>query len=242
MAVFLVADLVNQGPALASHQVPAPPTILTRLRLETRGEHDAVERVLDLMGASVTRQAYCQRLVLFYGFYAPLEAALRIRCARPGKGGDEAALHLASLSPRLHKTALLRQDLHYLGVSADALPLCRHLPSVQTQAELLGCMYVLEGATLGGRLITQHVQATFGITPATGGSFFNGYASDTGTMWQAMRHLLTSCALDTQTEDAMVANAIATFTCLRNWCDPRNACAAHNTQNTHHNAEANQRA
>ena len=94
-----------------------------------------------------------------------------------------------------------------------------------TQAEILGCLYVLEGATLGGRLITQHIQATLAITPTTGGGFFEGYAGDTGKMWQAMRHLLVSCALDTQTEDAMVANAIATFACLRGWCDPHNIYA-----------------
>ena len=76
----------------------------------------------------------------------------------------------------------------------------------------------MEGASLGGRMITQHIQATLGITPATGGSFFNGYGDDTGKMWQTMRQLLISGAANTETENIIVASAIATFACLRRWC------------------------
>lgn len=220
MAVFLVADSKSQSSAPSSCHALAPSTILTRLRLETRGEHDAVERVLDLMGAGLTRETYCQRLVQFYGFYGPLEAALRARCATP---------YLQTLASRLNKTSLLRQDLHYLSVSTDALALCRDLPPIDDQTEILGCLYVMEGATLGGRMITQHIQATFGITPTTGGSFFDGYGDGTGKMWQAMRHLLVSCAVDTQTEDALVASAIATFASLRGWCDRASADATIDT-------------
>ena len=208
MAVFVVPDPVNHGAVCASVQVPASSSILTRLRLETRCEHEAVERVLDLMDAALTEGTYRQRLAQFYGFYGPLEAALQTRCV----------LHLASLLPRLNKTALLQQDLQRLGVSTADLPLCRQLPPIQTQAEVLGCLYVMEGATLGGRLITQHVQATFGIMPSTGGSFFEGYGHDTGKNWQAMRQLLIAGATDLQSENDMVASAVATFSALRCWC------------------------
>ena len=220
MAVFVVADPFNQGVAPSSPQAPAPSSILTRLRVETRGEHEAVERVLDLMSPTLTAADYRQKLVQFYGFYSPLEAALQTRYALPDDGPATSISHLATLTPRLNKTALLRQDLHCLGVLTDALPLCRHLPSVKTAADVLGCLYVMEGATLGGRMIGQHILASLGITPTTGGRFFDGYAGDTGKMWQTMRHLLVSCAVDSKTEDAILANAIATFVCLRSWCEP----------------------
>lgn len=220
MAVFLVADSESQSAVPSSPLALVPSAILTRLRLETRDEHDAVERVLDLMGAALTRETYCHRLAQFYGYYSPLETALHARCA---------PLHLPTLAPRLDKTALLRQDLHFLGIPTDALALCGDLPSIESQAEVLGCLYVLEGATLGGRMITQHVRATFGITPSTGGSFFDGYGDGTAKMWQAMRQLLLSCATDTETEDAMVASAIATFTGLRGWCDDASAEAINDT-------------
>ena len=242
MAVFVVPDRVNRCVAPSVPQAPVSSSILTRLRVETRGEHDAVERVLDLMGAALTREAYRLRLEQFYGFYGPLEAALQSRCARKVEDVEESNLSGATrsaLASRLTKTAHLRQDLYHLGVMTDDLPLCRHLPMLTTQAEILGCLYVVEGATLGGRLITQHIQATLAITPTTGGGFFEGYAGETGKMWQAMRHLLVSCALDTQTEDAMVANAIATFACLRGWCDPHNTYAKNYPEG---HREANQHA
>lgn len=219
MAVFVVADPKNEQATPSCSQMPAPSTILSRLRLETRREHDAVERVLDLMGTSLTEGTYRQRLKQFYGFYAPLEAALQTRCALPDGRLGGALSQLATLLPRLNKTSLLRQDLRYLHVAPESLPLCPDLPSLQTPAEVLGCMYVLEGATLGGRVITQHVQARSGITATTGGGFFVGYAGDTAKMWNAMRQMLLSSAVDAQTEDATVASAIATFTCLRDWCE-----------------------
>ena len=208
MVVHAAADSVNRPLLPVAIQAHPPPAILTRLRLETRGEHEAVERVLNLMDTALSAAAYRQRLMQFYGFYCPLEAALHSRCTG----------QLASLLPRLNKTALLRQDLQSLGLKVEDLPLCRQFPRIQTEAEVLGCLYVMEGATLGGRLITRHVQATFGIMPSTGGSFFEGYGADTGKMWQGMRQLLAAGAPDVQSENDMVASAIATFTALRCWC------------------------
>ena len=197
---------------------PALPSVLTRLRLETRSEHEAVERVLDLMGA-LTDNSYRQRLVQFYGFYGPLEAALQTRCAEQSDSSSQKVSQLSMLLPRLHKSLLLRQDLHHLGINTAGLAQCRSLPPIQTHAEVLGCLYVLEGATLGGRMITQHVQTTLGITPTTGGSFFDGYAGHTARMWNAMRQTLLSAAVDAQAENAMVASAIATFASMRGWCE-----------------------
>ena len=207
MVLFVVTEPGNQ-------QEAAPPSsILSRLRLETRGEHDAVEQVLDLMNTSLSPAGYRHRLEQFFGFYAPLEKALQIRAL------TLAPATRAVLAGRLDKTALLRQDLHCLGALAETLPVCRNLPPLGTQAEVLGCVYVMEGATLGGRIITQHIRATLGLTPLTGGSFFEGYGDATGMMWQSMRQLLVSGAPDTKTENTIVTNAVTTFASLRSWCE-----------------------
>lgn len=219
MPAFEVADPLRQ------QEAPFPPaassSVLTRLRQETRAEHEAVEQVLDLMAPSLSRDGYCQRLKQFYGFYAPLEQALRAwdDCAKGPADHTGLSISMrAALDTRLTKTALLREDLACLGVSVEALPLCQSLPPLARQTEVLGCLYVLEGATLGGRMISQHVRATLGITPAGGGSFFEGYGAGTGQMWQAMRQLLVSGAPDASSANEMVASAIATFTGLRGWC------------------------
>ena len=232
MVVFAAPDSAHPDSAPSFSDAPALPDVLARLRLETRREHEAVERVLNLMGV-LTDSTYCQRLVQFYGFYNPLEAALKTRCT-PLLGNHD-AVQLAQLLPRLHKSGLLRQDLQHLGVRIAGLAQCRALPPIQTTAEVLGCLYVLEGATLGGRMITQHVQRTLGITPTTGGRFFDGYAGATARMWNAMRQTLLSGAVDAQAENAMVASAVATFTCLRSWCEStpfcKNSVTVHDVSN-----------
>ena len=218
MVVLAAPDPVHLDSAPSLSATPALPSVLTRLRLETRSEHEAVEQVLDLMGV-LTDDTYRQRMVQFYGFYSPLEAALQTRCLKHSNSCSLEVSQLSMLLPRLRKSLLLRRDLHHLGVSTATMAQCRTLPSIQTLAQVLGCLYVLEGATLGGRIITQHVQATLGITPTTGGSFFDGYAEQTGRMWNAMRQILLLGAVDAQAENAMVVSAIATFAALRNWCE-----------------------
>lgn len=219
MAVFVIDDSTNQCEiALA---LAAPSLILSRLRLETRGEHEAVEQVLDLLSTALTHNGYRQRLEQFYGFYAPLEKALKHGVERRTRKASETNIAMnprSALALRLNKTALLQHDLHQIGGATDNIPLCHDLPPHATQAEILGCLYVMEGATLGGQMITRHVRATLGITPETGGRFFNGYGDDTGKMWQGMRQLLVSGASDNKTENTIVATAITTFACLRRWC------------------------
>lgn len=227
MLAFEVADATRQdAPLFSATPLTQPPLqqqppILTRLRQETRGEHEAVEQVLDLMAASLSHADYSERLKKFYGFYAPLEKALLARSACIAQAPGEAIFSNSiphALAQRLNKTIYLQQDLHLLGIPTESLPLCRQLPPLETQAEILGCVYVLEGATLGGRMISQHVRSRLGITPTTGGRFFEGYGASTAHMWQAMRQQLVKGAPDVQSENDIVANAIATFAALRRWC------------------------
>jgi heme oxygenase (biliverdin-IX-beta and delta-forming) len=185
------------------------PAILSRLRVETRQEHTALEDVLDLMHPGLTSASYCHRLQIFYGFYAPFEVALKARL-QDIRFSDE-------LANRLHKALLLKNDLAHFGVATENLPICRKLPSFNVPSNILGAMYVVEGATLGGRLITKHIQKTLNIPAEGGGTFFQGYGDATATRWQGMRQLLVNGADDVETENAIVASAIETFKALRDW-------------------------
>ena len=220
-----MADTVAADPAKhpqLAHKPAATSSILSRLRLETRAEHEAVEQVLDLMSVTLTHQSYRQQLEQFYGFYTPLEKALHSHSDQWLNSVDETPLSdliRSALAARLHKTAHLQQDLHHLGVMTGVLPLCSDLPPLNTQTEVLGCLYVIEGATLGGRMITRHLSAALVVTPMTGGRFFEGYGDDTAKMWQGLRQLLVNASPDTEMENSIVTNAIATFACLRGWCE-----------------------
>lgn len=186
--------------------VTTSPGILARLKAETQAEHDAIERVLDLTSDSLTLAAYREWLARIYGFYRPVEARLH---AVPG----------VDLRAR-RKCPLLQADLRALGVDAARLrPVCAELPPLATAADRFGCLYVLEGATLGGRVIGRHIERVLAVTPPAGGRFFHGYGARTGPMWQAFRVALTAFAEAPQTHDRIVAAAVTTFRTLRAWCE-----------------------
>src|SRR5438270_7058429 len=121
-----------------------------RLRRETRSEHAAIEAALGLGRDGLTLERYREILERFYGFYLPVERDLLALGSSAGTGLD--------LSER-SKTPLLHADLEALGVVPSAVALCADAPRPRSQAEAFGICYVLEGATLGGQVMSRHLQA-----------------------------------------------------------------------------------
>lgn len=159
----------------------APPeTILDVLRRETRALHDRIEQnpqMRRLLADDLDRSAYRHLLMRTYGFYRPLEAAL----------AAQGAFERFGTAP---KRPALEQDLRALGVPEEAwaaVPQCGDLPAVDTVPQALGCMYVLEGASLGGRLIARHLADVLGIGPEDGAAFYNGALQPAGAGWRAFR-------------------------------------------------------
>lgn len=184
--------------------------VLARLKAETRADHDAIEAALNLAGGSLTRDRYRRVLRRFHGFYRPLEAGIWALGGWTARGLDP---------PERAKTPLLEADLRALGEGDPGrLPVCTDLPPHGTAAQAFGCLYVLEGATLGGQVISRHVREALGVTPEAGGRFFHGYGDRTGAMWQAFRAALVAFAAR-ETEDEIVAAAAATFRTLHRWCE-----------------------
>jgi heme oxygenase len=117
------------------------------------------------------------------------------------------------------KTPLLIADLDVLGARAPAqLPLCTELPELFSAAQVLGCLYVLEGATLGGQVISRHLRTTLGIGPETGGRLFHGYGEQTAAHFRAFSASLVAFGREHGQKDSMVQSAIATFRAMRNFC------------------------
>jgi heme oxygenase len=191
--------------------------ILKRLKLATSASHTTLESQLPLMKTDLSLDNYHQFVSRFFGFYAPLESQLL------------AAPHWQNLAfdyQARQKTPRLKQDLLSLGSSPESLavaPQCTDLPEVTTPGHLLGCLYVIEGATLGGRVITRHLQNQLGLTPDSGGAFFDGYGAQTGSHWKAFCTMLSENADDVGDggrQEAIVAGANRTFETLTNWLFP----------------------
>jgi heme oxygenase len=56
-------------------------------------------------------------------------------------------------------------------------------PSIESDDDLIGSLYVLEGATRGGTVIFRRMQKVLGITKDQGGQFFYGYGNQSEQLW-----------------------------------------------------------
>jgi len=191
-----------------------PLSILERLKSGTRARHVALESRTVLLNKDFSHSDYSQCLQRFYGYYAPLEKRLL----------ESPAWHEAGLIyDNRFKTAQIEKDLLALGVTQNALTTisqCDNLPELETTAQIFGCLYVIEGATLGGQIISKHLNASLGLTPDFGCSFFAGYGKQTGSHWKAFGACLSAFATQTVSDEEIIASANETFQTLDCWLYP----------------------
>lgn len=91
------------------------------------------------------------------------------------------------------------------------------LPALPALPEALGCHYVLEGSTLGGQVISRHLQKTMGVVPGRGGSFFASEGRDMGVMWRAFcRALEAGCPGELEAIRA-AGSDVRTFASFTRW-------------------------
>ena len=188
--------------------------ILKHLKQATGSRHAALESRLPLLDAGMSQASYRRFLQLFWGYYAPLEAQLLALPYWNSMDFDYAGRH---------KTPRLVQDLRALGEtpgSIEGFARCQHLPTLANPGQLLGCLYVIEGATLGGQVITRHLKANLGLTPLTGAAFFDGYGAQTGSQWKTFCDMLRANAGDSAHQDHMLSSANQTFETLGQWLFP----------------------
>lgn len=183
--------------------------ILDFLKSRTQPLHAQLEARVDILNRLQSREQYAELLAAFYGFYVPLEAKLA-GCAAL----REARL---DLQPR-RKVPLLLADLQTAHVTAGTLPQAVDLPAISDASTALGCLYVVEGATLGSQIIKRLLAQQLAITDDNGGAFFNAYGDRVGDMWQAFRQTLSGYAAAHPGErERIVATAQETFMKLEQW-------------------------
>jgi heme oxygenase len=183
--------------------------LLAHLRDRTRPHHEAVEREFGLFDRSWSANKYRALLRRFFGYYDPLERQI------------EAALNWSALGfdwQRRRKAPLLQRDLCWAGDSPEVvarLPGCHALPDVSGLPKALGCLYVLEGATLGGQVVTRYLTGVPSLENVTWFSFFSSYGAEVGSMWREFGEFLTVQALGE--DKAIIRSACETFTTLADW-------------------------
>ena len=118
------------------------------------------------------------------------------------------------------KLTALEHDLRLCGAQpADVITSAGpNLPPLTDRAAALGVLYVIEGSTLGGRLIARHLRQG-GVIPADAFHYFEIYGADTGEMWRSVCRALDTIA-DPDGADRSVRTAIAMFGMVQAWMAP----------------------
>jgi heme oxygenase len=200
-------------PAPTGRTSAATALALAPLRAGTRAAHDRLEARLPPQSIVASRERYAAVLARMHGVYAGLEPRLELQLAAAWPALDLAARR---------KLPLLVADLRELGFgqrTINALPRCPATPEPASAEAALGCLYVLEGATLGGKIILR-AAAALGVGEDSCGRFFGAYGPQVGRRWRDFSAVVAEADAAGADVATMVASARETFAALEAWlCD-----------------------
>jgi heme oxygenase len=183
---------------------------IAALRLATWPAHQRLEKRLDVKTRFSHLGAYRAHLERMWGFYAPVEQRLGV----DGFGGA-----LTDYEAR-RKLPLLTRDLIALGADPGAVMLmeqCRAVPACPDPAAAFGCMYVLEGATLGGRMLLPLVESRLELSAQRGAAFLASYGEAVAMMWRSFGAALDAWCKVPERAACAARTAVATFDALDAW-------------------------
>jgi heme oxygenase len=181
-----------------------------RLRKATERAHQRLERRVNVKTRFASPRTYKEYLALMYGFCGGIEAQLDARFFGAALPDYESR----------RKLPLLTHDLAHQGVAADELhlvPTCPGLPVCTDVATAFGCLYVVEGATLGGRTLVPLVESRLGCTPAAGAQYLASYGDQTTERWQQFSLAIDQWCRPPERFARAARAAIETFAALEQW-------------------------
>jgi heme oxygenase len=183
--------------------------IFQLLKERTQDTHELLEDAVPVLHSGFGLNSYIQLLERFYGFWAPMESSLS-----QVKILEHPDLDIAGRM----KSSMLESDLQFFGRQPSDVPRCKNLPSTTNFPRCIGCLYVLEGSTLGSRIISKALLSNLGLTATSGASFFNAYGDSVGRRWNEFRTFVTAHAAPVDAEE-IVAAARETFVSLLEWLE-----------------------
>ncbi len=171
---------MKSGPFLFQNKFPF--MIANLLRTETAENHKTLESLMfvnEIMNNSLSIDQYKKLLTINYIIHQRLENELANML-------DSAIAAQLEMKDRLKLNALTK-DLDYWNINSLTLPELAFelfVPEKNT-AEVLGALYVLEGATLGGNVIKRHILANPNFKNHENGlNYYGVYGAELSTKWK----------------------------------------------------------
>lgn len=178
------------------------------LKAETLKDHEHLEDKFNvLLSRKLTKKTYLSLLKHLYRFHFYFEKNL-----------EELPIKNKVIENYLlerKKTQWLKQDIEVLLNSPLNMSLNEvddfHFNDFSNIASLMGAIYVLEGATLGGQIITKKLKAHEDLLINEATRFYAGYHEDTGRMWRDYLTSLESYPWEDYGKEKAVSGAKAIF-------------------------------
>lgn len=183
---------------------------IAALRSATWKSHQRLEKRLDVKSRFSELSAYRSHLQQMWGFCCGLEQSLATNSFQGALPNYESR----------RKLPLLTQDLVSLGADPQSiarLPWCLSVPAPSDPESAFGCVYVLEGATLGGRTLLPLVNARLGLSADHGAAFLASYRENVTTMWRDFGIALDACCCTPDRQVRAIQAAVTTFDALADW-------------------------
>jgi heme oxygenase len=186
--------------------MPESRTAVERLREATGAAHQELDGMLGIVSRLAAPGGPAAMLPRYFALHAiaepPIEAAL----------AHLSATARAALQPQTRqRVPAIAGALRRLGLPTPKLP--DHRLALSSTAAALGALYVLEGSSLGGRLILRDLHAAGADT--AGLEFLDPYGDSTGARWRALLAVLETELRGESDRTYACDAALATFTLAR---------------------------
>jgi heme oxygenase len=170
------------------------------LRIKTKEHHQQLEvKIIAAIKSIHRRNDYASLLQMFAGYFGSLENLIE-QTKLPDLLPDY---------PTRRKAASLRADLICIRAPIPGKIAAANLPTIENSLQALGALYVMEGSTLGGRIITRMVANK--LHGETAFSFFEGYGKKTNEMWEVFKSSLDAICLTPDKTTMIIESANETF-------------------------------
>lgn len=181
-----------------------------KLKEETLTQHQQVEKTLvGKMKAIRSAGDYIDLLKIFYGYFGGLEQKIKSYINQS---------QLEDYNKR-RKTDAMGDDIEALGGTLPATASDNDLPAINNSLQAFGALYVIEGSTLGGSIISKMMQQHLKFDGQKGLSFFNGYGDLTHQMWDNFKSSLNIAIKSPEDEAVVLQAANDTFSRFKHWIE-----------------------
>lgn len=176
-------------------------SFLDKLRLSTSPLHKQLESVplsQVIVSPEITVQKYAEYLLVMECIVRDVEA----------KVYPVVSNFISDINQR-KKLSSIQDDLKVLGFSV-----LNETTEFDADFEIpfaLGIVYVIEGSTLGGRVILKNIEKQLDFNADNGAKYFSGYKENTGSLWKSFLFDMVQYEQEHDCGDAIIEGANFAF-------------------------------